>query len=188
MKGALASGQLARHVKLPWRSSGSSSSNAVDAQAGYETMANTYGALLGGANWIMHAAGWQEGGLSASFEKFIVDVEMCQVIADLFKPVLVNDSELALDAITEVGPGGHFFGAAHTLERYETAFYDPLVFERTNFEQWTEEGSQRTEERAEKTWRAALDSYVEPELDDTIRTEMREFVDRRSAEGGAAPD
>ena len=188
MKGALASGQLARHVKLPLRSSGSSSSNAVDAQAGYETMANTYGALLGGANWIMHAAGWQEGGLSASFEKFIVDVEMCQVIADLFKPVVVDESELALDAITEVGPGGHFFGAAHTLERYETAFYDPLVFERTNFEQWTEEGSQRTEERAEKTWRAALDSYAEPDLDDTIRAEMREFVDRRSAEGGAAPD
>jgi len=110
------------------------------------------------------------------------------VIADLFKPVVVDANELALAAITEVGPGGHFFGAAHTLERYETAFYDPLVFERTNFEQWTEEGSQRTEERAEKVWRAALDSYVEPDLDEAIRDEMREFVDRRSSEGGAAPD
>ncbi|NNC78532.1 MAG: trimethylamine methyltransferase family protein [Acidimicrobiales bacterium] len=188
MKGALASGQLARHVGLPWRSSGSSSSNVVDAQAGYETMANTYGALLAGANVILHAAGWQEGGLTASFEKFIVDVEMCQVIADWFKPVVVDDSELALEAIDEVGPGGHFFGAAHTLDRYETAFYSPLVFERTNFEQWTDKGSLRANERAETTWRSALENYVEPTMDDAVRAEMRAFVDRRTTEGGAAPD
>ncbi|NND03076.1 MAG: methyltransferase, partial [Acidimicrobiia bacterium] len=188
MKGALASGQLARHVGLPWRSSGSSSSNAVDAQAGYETMANTYGALLGGANVILHAAGWQEGGLTASFEKFIVDVEMCQVIADWFRPVAVDDDELALDAIKEVGPGGHFFGAAHTLERYQTAFYEPLVFERTNFEQWSEQGSLRADERAEAVWREAIEDYVQPELDDAIAEEMRAFADRRTAEGGAQPD
>jgi trimethylamine--corrinoid protein Co-methyltransferase len=188
MKGALASGQLARHVGLPWRSSGSSSSNAVDAQGGYETMANTYGALLGGANVILHAAGWQEGGLTASFEKFIVDVEMCQVIADWFRPVVVDDAELALDAIREVGPGGHFFGAAHTLDRYQTAFYEPLVFERTNFEQWTEEGSLRADQRAEAIWRKALEDYVQPDLDEAIVAEMRDFADRRTAEGGAHPD
>jgi len=188
MRGALASGQLARHVGLPWRSSGSSSSNAVDAQAGYETMANTYGAMLGGANWIQHAAGWQEGGLVASFEKFIVDVEMCQIMADLFKPVVVNDDELALGAISEVGPGGHFFGTPHTLERFETAFYDPLVFSRTNFEQWTEEGSQETDERATATWKAALDSYIQPPIDEAVLTEMSDFVARRDEEGGAPPD
>ncbi len=188
MKGAIASGQLARHVGLPWRSSGSSTSNSVDAQAGYETMANTYGALLGGANWIQHVAGWQEGGLSASFEKFIVDVEMCQIIADWFQPIEVNEETLALDAITDVGPGGHFFGTQHTLDRYETAFYQPLVFERTNFEQWTEEGSRRTDQRAELTWRSALESYEQPSLDSAILEEMQEFVRRRSAEGGAAPD
>ncbi len=188
MKGAIASGQLARHVELPWRSSGSSTSNSVDAQAGYETMANTYGALLGGANWIQHAAGWQEGGLSASFEKFIVDVEMCQIIADWFKPVEVNEATLALDAITDVGPGGHFFGTQHTLDRYETAFYQPLVFERTNFEQWTEEGSRRADQRAELTWRNALENYEQPALDPGVMAEMQDFVARRSAKGGAAPD
>ncbi len=147
MKGALASGQLARHVGLPWRSSGSSASNAVDAQAGHETMMNTYGAFLGGANWVMHAAGWQEGGLTASYEKFIVDIEMCQMLAEVCAPVRVDDDELALDAITEVGPGGHFFGVGHTLERFEHAFYAPVVFSRTNYEQWTDEGS-RTRRRA----------------------------------------
>lgn len=188
MKGALASGQLARHVGLPWRSSGSSSSNAVDAQAGYETMANTYGAMLGGANWIQHAAGWQEGGLVASFEKFIVDVEMCQIMADFFKPVEIGEDELALEAISEVGPGGHFFGTPHTLERFETAFYDPLVFARTNFEQWTEEGSKETDERATATLKAALDSYVQPSIDDAVVAEMTDFVARRREEGGAPPD
>ncbi|NNF53931.1 MAG: trimethylamine methyltransferase family protein [Acidimicrobiales bacterium] len=188
MKGAIASGQLARHVGLPWRSSGSSTSNSVDAQAGYETMANTYGALLGGANWIQHAAGWQEGGLSASFEKFIVDVEMCQIIAEWFQPIEVSEATLALDAITDVGPGGHFFGTQHTLDRYETAFYRPLVFERTNFEQWTEEGSRRTDQRAEVTWRTALESYEQPSLDDSILEELQDFVARRTAEGGALPD
>lgn len=188
MKGALASGQLARHVGLPWRSSGSSTSNVVDAQAGYETMANTYGALLGGANWIQHAAGWQEGGLSASYEKFIVDIEMCQMIAELLQPVVVSDDELALDAITDVGPGGHFFGVGHTLERYETAFYEPLVFGRANYEQWTEEGSQRVDQRANATWKAALQAYEQPLIDDAIEAALNEFVDRRSAAGGAPPD
>ncbi|MCP3939705.1 MAG: trimethylamine methyltransferase family protein [Actinomycetia bacterium] len=188
MKGALASGQLARHVGVPWRSSGSSTSNTVDAQAGYETMANTYAALLGGASWILHAAGWQEGGLTASLEKFVVDVEMCQIIADLLQPIVVDDVELALDAITEVGPGGHFFGATHTLERYKTAFYEPLVFERTNYEQWAEHGMRRTDERAAATWQSALDSYVPPPIDDTVAEAMRAFVDRRTAEGGAPPD
>ncbi|MGI9607026.1 MAG: trimethylamine methyltransferase family protein [Acidimicrobiales bacterium] len=188
MKGALASGQLARHVGLPWRSSGSSTSNSVDAQAGYETMANMYGALLGGANFILHAAGWQEGGLAANLEKFIVDIEMCQIIAEWLQPVLVNDAELAVDAITDVGPGGHFFGTPHTLERYETAFYQPLVFERTNFEQWTEQGSRRVDERAAGVWRTALEEYEQPPIDSAVLGQMDEFVARRGAEGGAAPD
>lgn len=188
MKGALASGQLARHVGLPWRSSGSSASNAVDAQSGYETMANTYGAFLGGANWIMHAAGWQEGGLSASFEKFVIDVEMCQILAEACQPVVVDDDELALGAISEVGPGGHFFGTDHTLERFETAFYEPIVFTRANFEQWTEDGSQRADERAEAVWRQAIDDYEAPPIDDSTLAAMSEFVERRVSEGGAAPD
>ncbi len=188
MKGALASGQLARHVGLPWRSSGSSASNAVDAQAGYETMTNTYAAFLAGASWIMHAAGWQEGGLTANYEKFIVDVEMCQMIAETCQPLKVDEAELALDAITDVGPGGHFFGTDHTLARFETAFYQPLVFSRTNFEQWTEEGSRRTDERATEIWKKVLAEYEAPPLPDDRRAAMSDLVDRRTAEGGAAPD
>lgn len=187
-KGAVASGQLARHVGLPWRSSGSSASNSVDAQAGVETMMNTYGALLAGANWIMHAAGWQEGGLVASYEKFIVDMEMCQMIAEICQPVRVDDTELALEAITDVGPGGHFFGAAHTLERFETAFYQPLVFSRTSYEQWVEEGEQTAAERASSVCQRVLSDYKKPPIDDEIESAMSEYVERRIAEGGAAPD
>ena len=188
IKGAYASGQLARHLQIPWRSSGSSSSNTVDAQAGYETMMNTFGAVHGGANWIFHAAGWQEGGLTASYEKFIVDVEMCQMIAESMRPVLVDDDELALDAITEVGPGGHFFGVRHTIERFEHAFYQPIAFSRTNYEQWAEEGSQRCDQRATAVWKKVLDDYEPPPLAADTRQAMEDFVARRVAEGGAVPD
>lgn len=187
-KAAIASGQLARHIGLPWRSSGSSASNVVDAQGGYETMMNTYGALLGGANLVMHAAGWQEGGLTASYEKFIVDIEMCQMIAEMCAPIVVDDDTLALDAISEVGPGGHFFGTPHTLERFETAFYQPHVFSRTNFEQWTEEGSTTADERATAVWQQILADFVPPPLDDAIGAELHDFVERRVAEGGAPTD
>lgn len=187
-KGALASGQLARHIGLPWRSSGSSASNAPDAQGGYETMLNTYGALLGGANWIMHAAGWQEGGLNASYEKFILDIEMCRMIAEICQPLLVDDAELALDAISDVGPGGHFFGTQHTLDRFETAFYEPLVFARMPFEQWRDAGAPRTDERAAGVWRKILDEFEAPSVDEEILNEMTDYVDRRTADGGAAPD
>lgn len=185
MKGAIASGQLARHVGLPWRSSGSSASNAADAQGGMETMMNMYGAFLAGANWIMHSAGWQEGGLTASYEKFIIDVEMCQMMAEVCKPVVVDDSELALDAITDVGPGGHFFGTQHTLDRFATAFYEPLVFTRSTYEQWTEEGSPRADQRATAIWEKNLADYERPPIPNDRLAAMQDFVDRRIAEGGA---
>lgn len=187
-RSALASGQLARHCGLPWRSSGSSTSNAVDAQAGYETMMNTFGAIAAGANWVHHAAGWQEGGLVASYEKFLVDVEMCQMLAESLRPVAVDDDEVALDAVREVGPGGHFFGAAHTLARYETAFYEPVVFTRDNFEQWTADGSHHTDQRAAARWRRVLDEHVDPVVDAGVLAAMEDFVARRCAEGGAPPD
>lgn len=188
LRGAIASGQLARHIGVPWRSSGSSASNAVDAQGGYETMMNTFGAVMGGANWIMHAAGWQEGGLTASYEKFIIDIEMCQMLAESFNPIAVNDAELALDALTEVGPAGHFFGVQHTLDRFEDAFYQPVVFSRTNFEQWTEEGAPRTDQRANLIWKKTLAEFEPPPLDDAVRLALDDFVGRRTAEGGAPPD
>ncbi len=188
MKGAIASGQLARHVKLPWRSSGSSTSNTEDAQAGYETMINTYGAVLGGSNMIIHAAGWQEGGLCASFEKFILDVEMLQMIAESFTPIDMHTDELAFDIVAAVPPGGHFFGTEHTLERYEHAFYEPLVFTRQNFGQWTENGSTTATQRANTVKNRTLASFEPPALDDAIAAELDDYMNRRIAEGGAAPD
>ena len=188
MKAALASGQLARHVGLPWRSSGSSSSNVEDAQAGYETMMNMSGAVLGGANVIMHAAGWMEGGLCSSYEKFVLDVEMLQMLAETFQPIDMASDELAYDVIADVVPGGHFFGTEHTLERYEHAFRDPLVFTRANFGQWTDEGSTTASQRAHRVWQDTLRSFEAPPIDDAIAAEVGDFAARRIAEGGATPD
>jgi trimethylamine---corrinoid protein Co-methyltransferase len=188
VKAALASGQLARHIGLPWRSSGVNTANGPDAQAGYETMMNTVGALFGGANIVMHAAGWVESGLSASYEKLILDVEMLQMFAEIFRPVEVSEQELAVDAIRGVEPGGHFFGTTHTLERYERAFYDPMVFSRLSFEQWAEEGMPSAADRATKEWRRILAGFEPPPVDDAVREELDAFVERRTAEGGALPD
>jgi len=185
-KAAIASGQLARHIDVPFRSSGSSASTSVDAQGGVETMMNTYGAFLGGAHIVMHAAGWQEGGLAASYEKFIVDMEMCQMIAEMCRPLVVNEATLAVDAITEVGPGGHFFGTQHTLDRFADAFYQPLVFTRATFEQWSEEGSARADERATPIWQKILADFEPPPLEDAVRDQLSDFVQRRVAAGGAA--
>jgi trimethylamine--corrinoid protein Co-methyltransferase len=186
-KAAVASGQLARHVDLPWRSSGVSTSNAPDAQGGYETMMNMFGALLGGANMIVHAAGWLESGLSASYEKFILDVDMLQMIAESFQPIDTAPAEIGLEAIAAVSPGGHFFGTEHTLERFRNAFYEPIVFDRSNFEQWVEAGAPDAMSRANSVWKRVLSEFEAPTLDDASAAELTEFVEQRTAEGGALP-
>src|SRR5690606_20985796 len=126
-KAVIAGGQLARRYGFPYRTSNTNAANTVDAQAAYESVFSLWGVVEGGGNFVMHAAGWTEGGLTASFEKFILDVDLLQMVAEFLKPLDVSDDALALDAIREVGPGGHFFGTAHTLARYETAFYSPLI-------------------------------------------------------------
>lgn len=186
-KAAIASGQLARHIGVPWRSSGVNTSNVPDSQSAYETMMNTFGALGGGANMIIHAAGWLESGLSASYEKFVLDVDMLQMIAETFQPVDASDSEIGLEAISEVDPGGHFFGTQHTLDRYRSAFYQPLLFDRSNFGQWQESGSLTSLERANELWKQELAGFSPPPLDDAIAARLSDFVDRRKAEGGALP-
>ncbi len=133
-KAAQASGQIARRLGLPFRSSNTTVSNCVDAQAAFESQMSLWGSVMGHANLVNHAAGWLEGGLTASFEKLIVDAEMLQMIAEYLRPIEVTEDELAIDAIAEVGPGGHHFGTSHTLERYETAFYIPILSNRQNFE------------------------------------------------------
>ena len=181
---AQASGQLARHIGVPFRSSNVTASNLVDAQATYESMMSLWGALLGGAHLIEHAAGWLEGGLTASFEKLIIDAEMLQMMSEYFKPIEVSQDTLALDAIREVGPAGHFFGAAHTLERYENAFYVPLVSNWDNFETFTERGGEDATRRANRIWKRLLDEYEQPPLDPAIDEALRAYVDRRKRELG----
>lgn len=186
-KAAIASGQLARHLGLPWRSSGVNTSNAPDAQGAYETMINMFGALQGGANMIIHAAGWLESGLSASYEKFVLDVEMLQIVAEAFQPIEVSETEIALDAIAGVAPGGHFFGAPHTLERFRSAFYEPFLFERSNFEQWVESGELTATDRANRVWKEVLAGFEPPPIDSEVRSALTDYLERRRDEGGALP-
>ncbi|WP_119462192.1 trimethylamine methyltransferase family protein [Rhodospirillaceae bacterium SYSU D60014] len=182
--GALAGGQLARRYGLPYRSSAPCAANAVDAQAAYETEMSAWGAVMGHASLVKHGAGWMEGGLVASFEKMIVDAEILQMMAELLQPIEVNDDTLGLDAIAEVGPGGHFFGAAHTLARYETAFYAPILSDWRNFESWREAGAQDTAQRANALWKRILADYTPPPLDPAIDEELQAFIAKRKEEGG----
>ncbi|MEM6623680.1 MAG: trimethylamine methyltransferase family protein [Pseudomonadota bacterium] len=184
-KAAFASGQLARRYGLPLRSSAVTASNAPDAQAAYETQMALWGALMGGTNLLLHGAGWLEGGLTASAEKFIIDVEMLQMFAELFKPLDVDQAALAVDAIADVGPGGHFFGTQHTLERFETAFYSPLLSDWRNFETWRDSGSVDTTRRANRIYHETLAAYEAPPMDPARLEEIDAFIARRTEEGGA---
>ncbi len=184
-KATLISGQLARRYNVPYRSSSVNSSNSPDAQSAYESQMALWAAVLGHGHMIHHALGWLEGGLCASFEKFIIDAEMVQMMTELLKPLEVSESTLALDAIREVGPGGHFFGAAHTLERYETAFYQPMLSDWRNFETWLESGAEDATKRANRIFKSVLELYQPPPLDEGAREALNEFVDKRIAEGGA---
>jgi trimethylamine---corrinoid protein Co-methyltransferase len=186
-KSSFGAGQLARHIGLPWRSSNATASNTPDAQAAYESQMSLWGALLGGCNFVLHAAGWLESGLSTSYEKFMLDIEMLQMFAETFQPVGATPADLALEAIAEVGPSGHFFGCAHTMERYRTAFYAPLVSDWRNFGQWTEAGGRTATERAHQLWQDALARYVAPVRDPGVVEALDAFVARRKAAGGAPP-
>lgn len=181
-------GQLARRYRLPYRSSNVNASNAPDAQAAYESEMALWGAVMGGCNMMMHALGWIEGGLCASFEKVILDAEMLQMMAEYLQPIEVNDETLGLDAIRDVGPGGHFFGTAHTLARYDTAFYAPLLSDWRNFESWREAGALDATQRAHALYKRLLAEYEAPPMDDGPREELDAFVARRKAEGGAPAD
>ncbi|MDJ0794326.1 MAG: trimethylamine methyltransferase family protein [Woeseiaceae bacterium] len=181
-KAALASGQIARQLGLPYRSSNTTMSNCNDAQAAYESQMSLWGAVMGGAHLINHAAGWLEGGLTASFEKLIIDAEMLQMLAETLRPIDLSDDELALDAIRDVGPGGHHFGTAHTLERYESAFYAPVISSRENFERWQEAGSRDAAQRANATWKQLLKDYEQPALDPGIDEALVEYAERRKQE------
>ena len=187
VKASFGTGQLARHVGLPWRSSNATASNVADGQAVYESQMSLWGALLGGYNLLVHGAGWLEGGLCASYEKFIIDVEMLQMFAEIFQPLVTNADEIGLDAISEVPPGGHFFSSAHTMQRYKTAFYAPLISDWRNYGQWHEDGAKTVTQRANTVWHETLDRFTAPPRDPAAVQALTSFVERRKAEGGAAP-
>lgn len=183
--GLLCTGQIARHFGLPFRTGGGlTSSQVADAQAGYESLMTLLPTFLAGTNWVMHTAGWLEGGLVASFEKFVVDCQITEMLQHEFTPLEINEGSLGFDAHQEVGHGGHFLGSMHTLERFRTAFYRPFLSSSDNFERWTRGGALDTNARATNLWRAKLDAYEQPPLDDAIRAELEEFVTRRRIELG----
>jgi len=184
-KAAQATGQLARHIGVPFRSSNVTAANDVDAQAAYESQMALWGALMGGAHLVLHAAGWLGGGLTASFEKLILDAEMLQMMAAYFEPLAVDEASLAVEAIREVGPAGHFFGAAHTMERYQTAFYQPLLSNWDNHGQWAERGGVMARERANGIWKQMLAEYQQPAIDPGIDEALRDYMARRKRAGGS---
>ena len=188
MQAAQIGGQLARRYNLPYRSSNVNAANTVDAQAGIESTMAMWGALGGEVNLLMHGAGWMEGGLCASFEKFVLDVDLLQMMASYLKPPEVSDASLAVSTIAEVGPGGHFFGCAHTMERYENAFYAPLISDWSNYETWDGKGRPTAFEKANQVYKKALAEYQQPLLDPAIDEQLEAFISQRKAAGGVATD
>ena len=181
-KASLITGQLCRRYQIPFRSSNTNASTSVDAQSAYESEMSLWGAVMGHANMIIHGGGWLEGGLVASFEKLIIDVEMMQMMAEFVEPLAVNDQTLAIDAMREVQPGGHYFGTTHTMARYDTAFYTPVVSDWTNFENWKEAGGLDSAQRANAVWKQVINDYEQPPLDPAILEELEAFIARRKRE------
>ena len=184
--GLYASGQMARRLKLPWRAGGGTltASPAVDYQAGFEAMNTLQAAFLAGANVCWQSAGWLEGGLVTSFEKFASDCELLDLLLNQFTPVEVDEDSLAFGAHQEVGHGGHFFGAEHTLQNFRECFWRPTIASTENFERWTRNGSREHAARADDRWKAQLETYERPPLAEDVEDELVEFVERRARELG----
>jgi trimethylamine--corrinoid protein Co-methyltransferase len=179
----LVGGQLARYYNLPYRGSGSlTTSKTVDAQASYETMWNLWPAVLAHTNLIMHAVGWLDGGLTSSFEKFVIDLENLAMFRHFLAGFEVDEASLAMDMIAEVGPGGHHLGTSHTQARYQTAFHASSLADRQGYDGWLQAGGTDTAVRANRVWKEMLARYEQPSLDAAILEELVEFVARRDQE------
>ena len=187
-KACLIGGQLARRYRLPYRSSNVNASNSVDAQSAYESVIAIWGAIMGGVNLLLHGAGWLEGGLLTSYEKMVIDADILNMVSSMLEPVAIDDASLAVEAIAEVGPAGHFFGTQHTQDRYATEHFQPMVSSWANYETWDEGGRVEAHQRAEKLARQVIDAHVDPPMDAAIRAELDAFVERRVAEGGVETD
>jgi trimethylamine--corrinoid protein Co-methyltransferase len=188
MRTAMIGGQLARRYGVPYRNSNVCAANALDAQAAYESVFSLWGAIMGGVNLLMHGAGWMEGGLHASYEKMILDAELLGMVEAFLDPVEVSEDTLAVEAIREVGPGGHFFGVGHTQSRYRTAFHKPMLSDWRNYESWQEAGSPELPSKANRVWKELLAAYEPPPMDLAIREELDAFVAKRVEQGGVPTD
>ena len=183
--GLLCTGQIARRYGLPFRGGGGlTSSQTVDAQAAYEAMMTLWPTFLAGTNFVMHSAGWLESGLVSCYEKFVVDVELLRMLHEVFEPLKINEETLAYGAHQEVGQGGHFLGAAHTLERFRECFYRPLLSSTENYERWSRNGGNDAAARASDIWKKTLEEYEEPAMDSGLKEELKAYVDRRRTELG----
>jgi trimethylamine--corrinoid protein Co-methyltransferase len=177
---------LARRLGVPFRSGGSlTSSKLPDAQAAYESANTLQPTILGGVNFVLHAAGWLEGGLAIGYEKFILDCDQLGMMHTFARGLDTTDNGLAMDALRTNPPGTHFLGTEHTLRNFETAFYRSDTADNSSFEQWSEEGGLDAAQRANALWKRRLAEYEPPALDEAVDEEMREFVARRKA---ALPD
>jgi len=179
-------GQLARRLGVPFRSGGSlCASKLPDAQAAYESAATLQPTVMGGVNFVLHAAGWLEGGLAIGYEKFVLDCDQLGAMSTFVKGIDLSENGQALDAIVEHEPGLHFLGTDHTLANFESAFYRSTTADNNSYEQWLEDGALDAAQRANKIWKAQLEAYQAPAIDDSIDAELRDYVDRRKA---ALPD
>jgi trimethylamine--corrinoid protein Co-methyltransferase len=179
-------GQLARRLGLPYRSGGSfCGSKLPDAQAAYETSNSLNMALLAGVNFMLHACGWLEGGLVSSYEKFVMDADQLGTLHHLAKGVSVDENGQGMDAIREVGPGGHYLGCAHTQANFKTAFWRSDLLDYKPFETWDEEGARDTEQLASERVKKLLGDYQAPALDEGIREALDAYVAQKKA---AEPD
>jgi len=190
MRATQITGQMARFYRMPMRASGVCAANVPDGQSIWETSNSLWSAVQSGTNMVYHAAGWLEGGLIACPEKLIMDCEMLQMIQRYMEPDIWDASPdaIAVDAISEVGPTGHFFGIQHTQDRFQTAFYEPFVSDWRNFEAWNASGGVQTPERANKLFKKIIEEFEPPNIDESKRDELVDFVRRRKAEGGAPTD
>lgn len=188
VKASLGAGQLARKLGLPWRCAAGSAANINDAQAAHETEISGWGAFLAGATVIIHSAGWLEGGLTISYEKLITDMDMVQTFAELCTAAEADDDAIALTALAEVEPGGHFFGATHTMERYQTAFYDPVGMDWSNIGTWTERGAEDANMRATAIWKGILRDFEAPDVPAGKIAELDTYIAEKTAQGGALPE
>ncbi|WP_296418270.1 trimethylamine methyltransferase family protein [Pseudooctadecabacter sp.] len=188
VKASLGAGQLARKLGLPWRCAAGSAANINDAQAAHETEISGWGAFLAGATVIIHSAGWLEGGLTVSYEKLITDMDMVQTFAELCAATDADDDAIALTALAEVEPGGHFFGAAHTMDRYQTAFYDPVGMDWSNIGTWTERGAQDANTRATRIWKDILRDFTPPFVHPDRVKDLDAYIAAKTALGGAPPE